>query len=66
MDTKGLLADDNNVTLLRLLEKCPSAPISQLARSDRHAIFRSEGAISSLGRIRNPGWLSPLHNELKI
>jgi Lrp/AsnC family transcriptional regulator, leucine-responsive regulatory protein len=32
MNNKGLLADDKNVTLLRLLEKNPRAPISQLAR----------------------------------
>src|SRR5215472_471433 len=32
MSTKGLLADDKNLTLLRLLEKNPRAPISHLAR----------------------------------
>lgn len=32
MNNKGLLADDKNLTLLRLLEKNPRAPISQLAR----------------------------------
>jgi Lrp/AsnC family leucine-responsive transcriptional regulator len=32
MNRKGLLADETNVTLLRLLEKNPRAPISQLAR----------------------------------
>jgi len=32
MNNKGLLTDDKNVTLLRLLEKNPRAPISQLAR----------------------------------
>ena len=32
MNNKDLLADDKNVTLLRLLEKNPRAPISQLAR----------------------------------
>jgi len=32
MNTKGLLADEKNVTLLRILEKNPSTPISQLAR----------------------------------
>jgi Lrp/AsnC family transcriptional regulator, leucine-responsive regulatory protein len=32
MNNKGLLANDKNLTLLRLLEKNPRAPISQLAR----------------------------------
>lgn len=32
MNSKGLLADDKNLTLLRLLEKNPRAPITQLAR----------------------------------
>src|SRR5262249_45039294 len=32
MNNKGLLADHKNLTLLRLLEKNPRAPISQLAR----------------------------------
>jgi Lrp/AsnC family leucine-responsive transcriptional regulator len=32
MNSKGLLADDKNLMLLRLLEKNPRAPISQLAR----------------------------------
>lgn len=32
MNSKGLLADDKNLILLRLLEKNPRAPISQLAR----------------------------------
>ena len=32
MNNKGLLADDKNLTLLRLLEKNPRTPISQLAR----------------------------------
>jgi Lrp/AsnC family transcriptional regulator, leucine-responsive regulatory protein len=32
MNNKGLLADRTNLTLLRLLEKNPRAPISQLAR----------------------------------
>jgi len=32
MNNKGLLADDKNLTLLRLLEKNPRVPISQLAR----------------------------------
>jgi Lrp/AsnC family leucine-responsive transcriptional regulator len=32
MNNKGLLVDDKNLTLLRLLEKNPRAPISQLAR----------------------------------
>jgi Lrp/AsnC family leucine-responsive transcriptional regulator len=32
VNNKGLLADDKNLALLRLLEKNPRAPISQLAR----------------------------------
>jgi len=32
MNNKGLLADDKNLILLRLLEKNPRTPISQLAR----------------------------------
>ena len=32
MNSNGLLADDKNLMLLRLLEKNPRAPISQLAR----------------------------------
>jgi len=32
INNKGLLADHKNITLLRLLEKNPRAPISQLAR----------------------------------
>src|SRR5215472_4544975 len=32
MNNKGLLADHKNLTLLRLLEKNPRTPISQLAR----------------------------------
>jgi|SRR5579862_50390 len=32
MNSKGLLADGKNVVLLRLLQKNPRAPISQLAR----------------------------------
>jgi Lrp/AsnC family transcriptional regulator, leucine-responsive regulatory protein len=32
MNNKGLLSDHKNVSLLRLLEKNPRAPISQLAR----------------------------------
>ena len=32
MNNKGILADSKNVTLLRLLEKNPRAPVSQLAR----------------------------------
>ena len=32
MNNKGLLTDDKNIELLRLLEKNPRAPISRLAR----------------------------------
>ena len=32
MNSKALLADNKNVTLLRVLEKDPRAPVSQLAR----------------------------------
>ncbi|HKW87501.1 MAG TPA: Lrp/AsnC family transcriptional regulator [Candidatus Acidoferrales bacterium] len=33
LNSKGLLADHKNVALLRLLEKNPRTPVSQLARS---------------------------------
>lgn len=61
MNTKGLLADEKNVTLLRLLEKNPRAPISQLARR----IGMSDPAVKErILRLEESGILAGYRLEL--
>ena len=61
MNTKGLLADDKNVALLRLLEKNPRAPISQLARR----IGMSDPAVKErILRLEESGILAGYRLEL--
>lgn len=61
MNNKGLLADDKNLILLRLLEKNPRAPISQLARR----IGMSNPAVKErLLRLEESGILAGYRLEL--
>lgn len=61
MNSKGLLADRKNVNLLRLLEKNPRAPISQLARQ----IGMSNPAVKErILRLEDSGILSGYRLEL--
>ena len=61
MNTKGLLADQKNLTLLRLLEKNPRAPISQLARR----IGMSDPAVKErILRLEESGILAGYRLEL--
>ena len=61
MNNKGLLADNKNLALLRLLEKNPRAPISQLARR----VGMSDPAVKErLLRLKESGILAGYRLEL--
>jgi len=61
MNKKGLLADSTNLTLLRLLEKNPRAPISQLARG----VGMSDPAVKErILRLEEAGILAGYRLEL--
>jgi Lrp/AsnC family transcriptional regulator, leucine-responsive regulatory protein len=61
MNKKGLLADDKNVALLRLLEKNPRAPMSELARR----IGMSNPAVKErIVRLEESGILAGFRLEL--
>jgi Lrp/AsnC family leucine-responsive transcriptional regulator len=61
VNSKGLLADDKNLILLRLLEKNPRAPISQLARR----VGMSDPAVKErVLRLEESGILSGYRLEL--